>query len=70
MSDSNLHTHLNLPTLLVSGRNIPIQAGRHLRTPKGTPHSNMMLSLLDRMDVRGVERLGNSTGKFDGMLSL
>ena len=70
MSDSNLHTHLNLPTLLVAGRDMPVQTGRHLRVPKGTPFSNLQLTLLDKMNVRGVEQFGNSTGTFEKMLSL
>ena len=70
MSDSNLHTHLNLPTLLVAGRQMPVTTGRHLRVPKGTPFSNFQLTLLDRLNVRGAEQFGNSTGTFDGMLSL
>jgi hypothetical protein len=27
--------------------------------------SNMLLSMADRMGVKGIERLGDSTGRFD-----
>src|SRR5262249_47873357 len=70
LSDSNLHTHLNLPVLVVGGTQIPMKTGRHLVAPKGTPYSNLLLSLIEKMNVRGGERFGNSTGKFEGALSL
>jgi hypothetical protein len=70
LSDSNLHSAFNLPTIVVSGRGIDMKVGRHLRVPKDTPFSNLQLTLLDKLNVRGVEHFGNSTGKFDGMVSL
>lgn len=70
LSDSNLHSPFNLPSLLVSGRQFDIRTDRHVRVPKGTPFTNLQLTLLDKLNVRGVERFGNSTGKFDGTLSL
>jgi hypothetical protein len=70
LSDSNMHTHLNLPVLIAAGRNMGMQTGRHLVAPKGAPYSNVLLSIIDKMNVRGVEHFGNSTGRFDGRLSL
>ena len=64
LSDSNLHTHTNLPTLLVGGEAGRIKGGRHLRYPKGTPITNLYLTLLDRLGVP-VESLGDSTGKLE-----
>jgi len=61
LSDSNRHLHDNLPALLIGGK---FQGGRHVRYAKGTPMTNLFLSMLD---VAGVhpEKLGDSTGKLD-----
>lgn len=62
MGDSNLHSPQDLPALVVSGSGIQINAGRHLRYPRGTPLSNLQLTLLDRIGVP-VEHFGDSTGE-------
>ena len=66
MSDSNLHLHHNLPIMVVGGGAGSLKAGRHLRYPKGTPVTNLYLSLLDKLGVP-VERLGDSTAKLEGL---
>ena len=65
ISDSNQHLHLDLPTLLVGGGAGTLKGGRHLVYPRGTPMSNLCLTLLDKMNVPGVETLGDSTGRLD-----
>jgi hypothetical protein len=66
LSDSNRHLHDNLPALLIGGGMTggKFQGGRHVRYPKGTPMTNLLLSMLD---VAGVhpEKLGDSTGKLE-----
>ena len=61
LSDSNRHLHDNLPALLIGGK---FRGGQHIRYPKGTPMTNLFLSMLD---VAGVhqEKLGDSNGKLD-----
>jgi hypothetical protein len=61
MSNPNLHDHLNLPTVIVAGKSIGITTGRHVRFPKGTPWTNMQVTLLDKVGVR-VDHFGDSTG--------
>jgi hypothetical protein len=61
MSNSNMHDPTNIPVLLLGG-GAGIRMGRHVATPKGTPHTNMLLTLLDSFGVP-LERLGTSTGK-------
>ena len=39
---------------------------RHLVVPTGTPMTNLMLSLMDRLGVKQ-ERLGDSTGRLPGI---
>jgi hypothetical protein len=61
MSNSNLHSHYPLPSLLAGGACGRLEGGRHLQYPE-TPMSNLLMSLLDKVDVE-VEHLGDGTGK-------
>lgn len=61
LSDSNAHTHDNLPTLVVGGGSGTLRTGRHLRYPDGTPMTNLLLTLLDKLGSRR-DQLGDSTG--------
>ena len=64
ISDSNTHFHDDLPIALVGGKAAGIKGGRYIRYPKGTPLSNMHLTLLEKLGVPA-EQFGNSTGKVD-----
>jgi hypothetical protein len=64
ISDSNRHTHEDLPVLVAGGGNGTFKGNRHVRVAEKTPVTNLYLSLLDRMNVRA-ERLGDSTGKLE-----
>jgi hypothetical protein len=62
IADGNAHSHHDLP-LLVAGRGDgQLKPGRHIEYPKGTPMTNLYLSLLERVNVP-TERLGDSTGQ-------
>jgi hypothetical protein len=63
LSDGNLHLYTNLPILLVAGGVAGIKGGRHVRYPKGTPMSNLLLTMLDKANVPDVDKLGDSTGR-------
>jgi hypothetical protein len=63
MSESNLHLHENLPTLLVAGKAFGIAGGRHLRYAD-TPFTNLQLTILERMGA-AVEKFGDSTGELN-----
>jgi hypothetical protein len=65
LSDGNLHLYTNLPLLLVGGGAAGIKGGRHIRFPKGTPMTNLLLTMLDKANVPHVEKLGDSTGRLD-----
>jgi len=60
IADGNRHTHENLPVLL-AGSGGRLQQGQHLRYPKGTPMTNLYMTLLDRMGVHP-ESIGDSNG--------
>ena len=62
LSDGNRHKHENLPVLLAGRGSGGIKPGRHIAFERGTPVTNLYLSLIDRMGV-SAEKVGDSTGK-------
>ena len=62
ISDGNLHTHENLPVMVVGGGNGTIRGGRHIRYANGTPAANLYVALLEKLGMP-VESYGDSTGK-------
>jgi hypothetical protein len=64
LSNSDQHSHIDLPLVLVGGGAGRLKGGRHLRFPKDTPMNNLHLSLLEKVGVP-VERFGDSTGTID-----
>jgi uncharacterized protein DUF1552 len=68
LSDGNRHTHEDLPVLLL-GHGGDFRLGNHIVYPKGTPMTNLYLTLLDRMGVQE-ETIGDSTGRIDHLTDL
>lgn len=64
IADGNLHTNEDLPILLLGGGVGKIKGGRHLRYPKGTPLTNLFLTMLEIAGA-SVDEHGDSTGKLD-----
>ena len=62
MSDSNSHSPLDLPVLLLGGCGGQLEGGRHLRYADDPLMPNLLVTLLDRLDVP-VDSLGESDGK-------
>ena len=60
MSNSNQHDHDPLPLLLAGGASGRLAGGRHIRAGQGTPMSNLLYSMLDKLDVP-VDGFGDST---------
>ena len=67
LSDGNRHTHEDLPVLLAGHGGGTLKPGRHVVFKKGTPMTNLYLSLLERMGVRP-ESIGDSTGSLDSLV--
>ena len=65
-ADGNRHTHSNLPVILAGSAGGSLAAGRHVKF-KSQPMSNLYLTMLDRMGVADVPRLGDSTGRIQGI---
>ena len=52
--------------ILAGGGNGTLKQGRVIQAEKGTPVTNLYLSLLDRMKVKA-EKIGDSNGKFESI---
>jgi len=61
MSDGNQHNHGPLPVILAGGASGALKGGRHLRHPKDTTMSNLLLAMLDKLSIP-TEKFGDSTG--------
>ena len=59
--DGNMHDHINLPLLLLSGQSAGRER-RHLRYQPDTPMTNLLVTMLDKAGVH-CDHLGDSTGK-------
>jgi hypothetical protein len=64
LSNSDQHSHIDLPLVVVGGGGGRLKGGRHLRFPKDTPMNNLHLAMLEKVGVP-VEKLGDSTGKLE-----
>ena len=62
MSDSNAHSPLNLPVLLLGGCAGQLEGGRHIRYEGDPLMPNLLVTLMDKLGVP-VERLGKSDGR-------
>jgi hypothetical protein len=62
MGDGNLHRHTDLPCVLLGNLGGRLKAGRHIAYPSGTPMTNLLVTLLDKLGVE-VGTIGDSTGR-------
>ncbi len=68
LADGNRHEHHDLPLLLAGRGGGKIKSGQHLEFSRGTPMTNLFLSMLDRMGVQE-SRFGDSTGRLEAIAS-
>ncbi len=61
MNSGSTHLRGDIPILLAGRGGGTLKPGRHLRYPKGTPFSNLLVALAERMGVKP-ERFADSTG--------
>jgi hypothetical protein len=65
-ADGNRHTHDNLPVILAGSGGGSLTSGRYAPMG-GKPMSNLFLSMADRMGATDVARIGDSTGRLQGV---
>jgi hypothetical protein len=63
LSESNLHTHDDLPILLAGNANGQLKGNRHIAYAKETPLNNLFLNMFDLAGMPHVDRFGDSTGR-------
>lgn len=62
IGDGDRHNHDDLPILVCGKGGGTVRGGRHMRHAKGTPLTNLFVTMLDRAGMP-VEKIGDSTGK-------
>ena len=66
LSDGNVHTHDQLPTLLAGRGGNFVSPGRHIIYQRETPVANLFATMIERVGVRP-EHVGDSTGRLAGL---
>ena len=66
LSDGNVHTHDQLPTLLCGRGAGFVSPGRHIVYQRETPVANLFATMVERVGVRP-EHVGDSTGRLAGL---
>lgn len=62
ISNSNAHSGVNLPQMLVGGGAGKLKGGRHLKFADQPSQANLLMTIMDKMDYP-VEKVGGSTGE-------
>jgi hypothetical protein len=62
MSNSNSHSPVNVPVLVLGGGSGRLKGGRHLKYADDPPLANLMVTLLDKLGMP-LDKLGNSNGR-------
>ena len=63
ISESNIHTHDDLPIVVAGTANGQLKGNRHLVYAKETPLNNLFLSMFDLAELPHVDGFGDSTGR-------
>jgi Protein of unknown function (DUF1552) len=61
MGDANQHNHAPLPIILAGAASGKLKGGRHIRNPKDTTMSNLLLAILGKLGIEK-DTFGDSTG--------
>jgi len=65
LTDGNRHNHEDLPTILLGRAGGAIKPGFRRVYRRETPMSNLFLTMMDIMGVKGVEHFGDSSGRLN-----
>jgi Protein of unknown function (DUF1552) len=67
LSESNIHTHDDLPIVLAGTANGQLKGNRHLVYSKETPLNNLFLNMFDLAGLPHVDGFGDSTGRLTNL---
>jgi hypothetical protein len=62
MGDSHVHEHRRVPVFLAGKAGGAIRGNLHLNCNDGTPMANLLLTMMHRLGVEDLHRIGDSTG--------
>jgi Protein of unknown function (DUF1552) len=62
ISNSNAHSGVNLPLMLVGGGAGKLKGGRHLKYANQPSQANLLMTIMDKMEYP-VEKVGGSNGE-------
>ena len=63
MGDSHVHEHKRVPVFLMGHANGAFEGNLHLRCRQGTPMANLLLTVVRRLGLTDIEKIGDSTGE-------
>jgi hypothetical protein len=69
MGNPSVHSHSELPILLVGGGAGKLKGGRHIKYAQPTPLANLHLTLLDKVGIH-LDSFGDSQGRVNELLAL
>ena len=69
MGNPDIHSHVNLPIIVVGGGAGNMKGGRHVKYDEPAPLANLHLTLLDKAGIH-LDKFADSKGRIDEMLSL
>ena len=64
MSNSDIHSPIGLPLVVLGGQAVGVKGERHLQAPAGTPHANLLVDIVNKFGVRQ-QAHGVSNGRFE-----
>jgi hypothetical protein len=67
ISESNIHTHDDLPILTLGKAGGRLKGNRHLVYPFETPLNNLLVNMLDYAGIPDIKTFGDSTGRLAGV---
>jgi hypothetical protein len=63
MGDSHVHEHRRVPVFLAGRAGGRVRGNLHLNCPEGTPMANLLLTIMHRLGVDDLDKIGDSTGE-------
>ena len=69
MGNPSVHSHSDLPAIVIGGAAGKMKGGRHVKYAQPTPLANLLLTILDKVGIHQ-DSFGDSNGHVDELLAL